>query len=96
MTQQETREYEWQTGQVLLDAGATGDDLLRHNNNMQAVAARSRDEAIDTMVRGLADKIRRNQNTSGNHRFAMRLHGRFYPPRIRNVAAQFLISKYEE
>lgn len=96
MTQQEQREYEWESGQVLLDADTTAEQLMRHNNNVQAVAARSRDEAIHNMVRGLADKLRNNQNTSGNFKFALRLHGRTYPPRIRNAAVQFLMTKYEE
>lgn len=96
MTQQEQREYEWQTGQVLLDADTTVEQLMRHNSNMQAVAARSQDEAIHNMVRGLADKLRNNQNTSGYFAFALRQHGRKYPPRIRNAAVQFLMTKYEE
>lgn len=96
MTQQEQREYEWESGSVLLDEATTATDLLRHNSNVQAVATRSRDEAIHNMVRGLADKIRSNQDTSGRFKFAMRLHARHYPSRLRNAAAQFLMAKYEE
>lgn len=96
MTQQEQREYEWESGSVLLDESATAYDLMRHNSNVQVAATRSRDEAIHDMVRGLADKLRNNQDTSGRFTFAMRLHARHYPPRLRNASAQFLMTKYEE
>lgn len=96
MTEQDLREYEWESGRKLLDENATADDLMRHNSNVQSSAARGRDEAIDDMVRGLADKVRHDQDTSGRFLFAMRHHGRKYPDNIRNAAAQFLMTKYEE
>lgn len=96
MTQQDRREYEWETGQVLLNDDATATDLIRHNNNVQAVASRSRDEAIDRMVRELAEKTNINQDLTGNFKPAQRGCGRVYPPRLRNAAVQFLMAKYEE
>ena len=96
MTNQQQREYEWETGQQLLDASTTAEDLLRHNSNVQHMQERGRDSAIDNMVRGLADKVRANQDVSGRFRFAMRLHARWYPPKLRNAAVQSILTKYDE
>ena len=96
MTQQDVKEYEWETGRQLLNESSTADDLIRHNSNVKSVAARGRDEAIDNMVRGLADKVRTTQDTSGHFAFALRHHGRRFPDRIRTAAAQFLMTNYEE
>ena len=96
MTQQEQREYEWETGQQLLDSTTTARDLLCHNSNVQHMQERGRDSTIDKMVRGLADKVRANQDTSGRFKFAMRLHARWYPPKLRNAAVQSILTKYEE
>lgn len=96
MTQQEQREYEWETGQQLLDSTTTARDLLLHNSNVSHMQERGRDSVIDNMVRGLADKVRTNQDTSGRFKFAMRLHARWYPPKLRNAAVQSILTKYEE
>ena len=95
MTQQDLREYEWENGQMLLDESTTVTDLMRHNSNVQHMQERGRDGAIDSMVRGLADKVRANQDTSGRCRFAIRHHARWFPPKLRNEAVQFLMTKYE-
>lgn len=96
MTQQDLREYEWEHGQVLLDESTTVTDLMRHNSNVQHMQQRARDSAIDSMVRGLADKVRANQDVSGRFRFAMRLHARWFPPKLRNAAVQSIFTKYDE
>ena len=96
MTTQQQREYEWENGKQLLDASTTATDLLRHNSNVQHMQQRARDNAIDSMVRGLADKLRKNQDTSGRFRFAMRLHARWFPPKLRNAAVQSILTKYDE
>lgn len=96
ITESELREYEFETGKHLLDESVTGRDLLVHNDNIKQGRIRARDEQIDAMVRGLADKTNVNQDLSGRHRFAFRLHGRKTPERLRNVAAQLLMAKYDE
>lgn len=95
MTTQDTREYEWETGQRLLDESVTADDLIRHNSNMQHGAVRSRDEAIDRMVRDLYDKTNIKQNLTGVHSFALRQHARHIPPKLRNAAVESIMQKYE-
>ncbi|MBO5704900.1 MAG: hypothetical protein J6R99_02690 [Alphaproteobacteria bacterium] len=95
MTQQDQREYEWETGQRLLDESVTADDLIRHNSNIQHGAVRSRDEAIDRMVRGLYDKTNIKQDLTGVHAFALRMHARHIPPKLRNAAVESIMQKYE-
>jgi len=96
MTDQELREYLFETNQALLDEDVSVDDLMRHNGNIDHLRQRSQDEDIDRLVRGLYDKTKIKQDLTGKFRFAMRLHGRKYPIKLKKPAAERLLLKYDE
>lgn len=96
MTDLELKEYLFNTNQQLLDESVTADDLLRHNHNLDHLRDREQDETIDKMVKGLYDKSKIKQNLTGKFRFAMRLHGRVYPEKLKRSAAERLLIKYDE
>lgn len=95
MTDLELKEYLFETNQQLLDESVTADDLLRHNGNIDHLRDREQDESIDRMVKGLYDKSKTKQNLTGRFKFAMRLHGRVYPDRLKRPAAERLLIKYD-
>ena len=95
-TESELREYEFETGQHLLDESVTGRDLLIHNDNIKHGRMRAQDEHIDALVRGLADKTNIKQRLDGRHTFAMRLHGRRYPDNLKQPAIERLMAKYDK
>ena len=96
MTDLELKEYLFNTNQQLIDDSVTADELLRHNGNIDHLRQRAQDESIDQMVRGLYDKTRIKQNLTGKFTFALRLHGRKYPERLKQSAAERLLLKYDE
>lgn len=96
MTDLELKEYLFETNQQLLDESATVEDLMRHNNSIDHLRDREQDETIDRMVKGLYDKSRVKQNLTGRFRFAMRLHGRIYPEKLKRPAAERLLLKYDD
>lgn len=96
MTDLELKEYLFNTNQQLIDESVTADELLRHNGNIDHLRQRAQDESIDKMVRGLYDKTRIKQNLTGKFTFALRLHGRKYPERLKQSAAERLLLKYDE
>jgi hypothetical protein len=96
MTELELKEYLFETNQQLLDENVTAEDLLRHNGNIDHLRDRAQDESIDKMVRNLYDKSRTKQNLTGKFRFAMRLHGRIYPEKLKRSAAERLLIRYDE
>lgn len=96
MTDLELKEYLFSTNQVQVDESATADDLLRHNGNIDHLRQRAQDEGIDKMVRGLYEKTSIKQNLTGKFTFALRLHGRHYPERLKRGAAERLLLKYSE
>ena len=96
MTDQELREYCFETGQQLLGEDVTVEDLMRHNNNCDHLRMRGQDENIDKLVRGLYDKTNISQDLTGKHEFAMRLCGRIYPEQLRQAAVERLMQKYDE
>lgn len=96
MTDLELKEYLFNTNQQLIDENVTADELLRHNGNIDHLRQRAQDESIDKMVRGLYDKTRIKQNLTGKFTFALRLHGRKYPERLKQSAAERLLLKYDE
>lgn len=96
MTDLELKEYLFNTNQQLIDESVTADELLRHNGNINHLRQRAQDESIDKMVRGLYDKTRIKQNLTGKFTFALRLHGRKYPERLKQSAAERLLLKYDE
>lgn len=95
MTDLELKEYLFETNQQLLAEDVTAEDLLRHNGNIDHLRDREQDETIDRMVKGLYDKSRVKQNLTGKFRFALRLHGRKYPDRLKRPAAERLLMKYD-
>lgn len=95
MTDLELKEYLFETNQNLLDEDVTADDLLRHNGNIDHLRMRAQDETIDKMVKGLYDKTKVKQNLTGRFNFAMRLHGRKYPEKLKKAAAERLLFKYD-
>lgn len=95
MTDLELQEFLFTTNQQLLGEDVTVDDLMRHNGNIDHLRQRAQDESIDSMVRGLYDKTRIKQNLTGRFVFAMRLHGRKYPERLKREAAEMLLMKYD-
>lgn len=95
MTDLELKEYLFEHNQQLLDADTTADDLMRHNNNIDHLQQRAQDEDIDKLVRGLYDKARTKQNLTGHFNFALRLHGRKFPERLKKAAAERLLLKYD-
>lgn len=96
MTDLELKEYLFNTNQQLIDESVTADELLRHNGNIDHLRQRAQDENIDKMVRGLYDKTHIKQNLTGKFTFALRLHGRKYPERLKQSAAERLLLKYDE
>ncbi len=96
MTDTDLREYEWETGQRLLDADLSVAELQQHNANAQHLRMRAQDESIDKLVRGLADKTAIKQNLTGVHNFALRLHNRKMPAKLKQAAVQRLMAKYDE
>lgn len=96
LTQSDLREYEFTTGQHLLDGSVTGRDLLLHNDNIKHGRMRAQDEQIDALVRGLADKTNIKQRLDGRHTFAMRLHNRKWPDNLRHAAIERLMAKYDK
>lgn len=96
MTDLELKEYLFEHSQQLLDEDVTVDDLMRHNGSIDHLRIRSQDEDIDKLVRGLYDKTHIKQNLTGCFRFAMRLHGRKYPDKLKQQAAEMLLAKYDE
>lgn len=96
MTDLELKEYLFETNQQLLDESTTVEDLLYHNNSIDHLRDREQDETIDRMVKGLYDKTRIKQNLTGKFRFALRLHGRKYPDRLKKAAAERLLLKYDD
>lgn len=96
MTDLELKEYLFETNQQLLAEDVTVDDLMRHNGNIDHLRQREQDETIDKMVRGLYDKTRIKQNLTGKFKFALRLHGRKYPDKLKKAAAERLLLKYDE
>ena len=96
LTQSDLREYEFTTGQHLLDESVTGRDLLLHNDNIKHGRMRAQDEQIDALVRGLADKTNIKQRLDWRHTFAMRLHGRRYPDNLKQPAIERLMAKYDK
>lgn len=95
MTDLELKEYLFETNQQLLAEDVTAEDLLRHNGNIDHLRDREQDETIDRMVKGLYDKSKVKQNLTGKFRFALRLHGRKYPDRLKKPAAERLLMKYD-
>lgn len=96
LTQSDLREYEFETGQHLLDDTVTARDLLIHNDNIKRGRMRAQDEQIDMLVRGLADKTNIKQRLDGRHTFAMRLHNRKWPDNLRQPAIERLMAKYDK
>lgn len=96
MTDLELKEYLWETNQALLDESTTAEELLQHNANCDHLRQRAQDEDIDRLVKGLYDKTRIKQNLTGKFRFAMRLHNRVYPDRLKKEAAERLLLKYDD
>lgn len=96
MTDQELREFCFDTNQQLLDEDVTVEDLMRHNANCDHLRMRGQDEGIDKLVHDLYDKTNISQNLTGRHKFAMRLCGRKYPPKLRQAAIERLMLKYDE
>lgn len=96
MTDLELKEYLFETNQQLLAEDVTVDDLMRHNGNIDHLRQREQDETIDKMVRGLYDKTHIKQNLTGKFKFALRLHGRKYPDKLKKAAAERLLLKYDE
>lgn len=96
MTDLELKEYLFETNQQLLDESITAQELLQHNANCDHLRERSQDENIDKMVRNLYDKTKINQNLTGKFRFAMRLHNRVYPDKLKKEAAERLLMKYDD
>lgn len=96
MTDQELREFCFDTNQQLLAEDVTVDDLMRHNANCDHLRMRGQDEYIDKLVYDLYDKTNISQDLSGKHKFAMRLCGRIYPEQLRQAAIERLMLKYDE
>lgn len=96
MTELELKEYLFEHSQSLLDEDISVDDLMRHNNSIDHLRMRAQDETIDKLVRGLYDKTKIKQNLTGKFTFALRLHGRKYPDRLKKSAAERLLMKYDD
>lgn len=96
MTDQELRDYCFDKNLQQLDEGVTVQDLMLHNEHIKQGQARSRDEEIDRIVKASAEKASIRLNLTGKFRFAMRLHGRKFPERLKQPAAERLLLKYDE
>ena len=96
MTDQELREYCFETGQQLLGEDVQVQDLMLHNEYVKQGQARGRDEEIDRIVKASVEKADIKQNLTGKFRFAMRLHGRKFPETLKQPAAERLLLKYDE
>ena len=96
MTDQELQEFCFDTNQRLLSEDVTVHDLMLHNEYVKQGQARSRDEEIDRIVKASVEKADISQNLTGRFNFAMRLHGRKYPPKLKQAATERLLLKYDE
>lgn len=96
MTDQELKEYCFDTNQQLLSEDVTAQDLLWHNERIKQGQMRGRDEEIDRIVKASVEKAGIKQNLTGRFRFAMRLHGRKIPVGLKQAAAERLLLKYDE
>ena len=96
MTDQELREFCFETNQQLLPEDVTVKDLMLHNEHIKQGQIRGRDEEIDRIVKATAEKTAIKQNLTGKFRFALRLHGRKIPDRLKQAAVERLLLKYDE
>ena len=96
MTDQELREFCFETNQELLPEDVTVEDLMLHNAHVQQGKTRGRDEEIDRIVKASAEKADIRQNLTGKFKCAMRLHGRKIPEKLKQPAAERLLLKYDE
>lgn len=96
MTDQELKEFCFETNQQLLPEDVTVEDLMLHNEHIKQGQARGRDEEIDRIVKASAEKSDIKQNLTGKFRFALRLHGRKIPNRLKHAAVERLLLKYDE
>ena len=96
MTDQELQEYCFETNQRLLNEDVTAQDLMLHNEHIKQGQTRGRDEEIDRIVKASVEKADIKQNLTGRFRFAMRLHGRKIPEKLKQEAAERLLLKYDE
>lgn len=96
MTDQELREFCFETNQELLPEDVSVQDLMLHNAHIQQGQIRGRDEEIDRIVKASVEKADIKQNLTGRFKFAMRLHGRKIPERLKKEAAERLLLKYDE
>lgn len=96
MTDQELKEFCFETNQQLLPEDVSVHDLMLHNEHIKQGQMRGRDEEIERIVKASAEKADIKQNLTGRFQFAMRLHGRKIPPRLKQEAAERLLLKYDE
>ena len=96
MTDQELREFCFETNQQLLPEDVTVKDLMLHNEHIKQGQIRGRDEEIDRIVKATAEKTAIKQNLTGKFRFALRLHGRKIPDKLKQAAVERLLLKYDE
>lgn len=96
MTDQELREFCFDTNQQLLPEDVTVEELMLHNEHIKQGQVRGRDEEIDRVVKASAEKSDIKQNLTGKFRFALRLHGRKIPDKLKQAAVERLLLKYDE
>ena len=96
MTDQELREFCFDTNQQLLPEDVTVEELMLHNEHIKQGQVRGRDEEIDRIVKASAEKSDIKQNLTGKFRFALRLHGRKIPNKLKQAAVERLLLKYDE
>ena len=96
MTDQELQEFCFETNQQLLPEDVTVQDLMLHNEYIKQGQQRGRDEEVDRIVKASVEKADIKQNLTGKFRFAMRLHGRKIPEKLKQQAAERLLLKYDE
>lgn len=96
MTDQELREFCFDTNQQLLPEDVTVEELMLHNEHIKQGQIRGRDEEIDRIVKASAEKSDIKQNLTGKFRFALRLHGRKIPNKLKQAAVERLLLRYDE
>lgn len=96
MTDQELKEFCFDTNQQLLPEDVTLEELMLHNEHIKQGQARGRDEEIDRVVKASAEKSDIKQNLTGKFRFALRLHGRKIPDKLKQAAVERLLLRYDE
>lgn len=96
ITETDIREYCFSNNKELLDKDLTGRELQDHNKNVEEYRQRGRDEKLHRIIKDSCEKANIGIDLRNATRFAKRLCGRIYPPKLKYEAMARLLLKYGE